>query len=264
MKSRWNIRSSSLALLLALALTLPAHAGVICAGSDDYLDTGQVGSVFFSATAATMMMWVRPTGAATADGISVYQGQAIMGDADGWMGLYRTTIGGVDKLNAYNNDDNPADDTQVGAAFTNNAWTHLAFVQSASALTLYKDGVSVGTEPLSTGMAHLADSVVYGCAGYGFGSLFFQGQVTDIRLFNTVLTASQIEVIAANRLVYGGTFNGTAYWTLDQCADGASGDGVGFADRTGNGRILTGANGAVDTGPTCTGSSLLAWPVGAN
>jgi len=258
MRFSWSIPNSSiLAVLMCVSI---AHAGFICDGTDDRLTTGLTGSTFFTSTGATISLWIKPTGTAPAVA-HLFEGQGIIGDVDAYYGIYRHNNSGEgDRVNCWGF---VASSFEVATTTDNNTWTHIAYVQTGTALTCYKNGVSAGSNTSAASLEVSASGNVNLCDVDEPGvATVFAGEIADVRLFNTALTASQIEVIAASRMHMVGPFNGTAYWPLAQCSDGASGDGVVFVDRTGNGRSLTADNGANNTGMACSGSSLLAWPGG--
>jgi hypothetical protein len=79
----------------------------------------------------------------------------------------------------------------AGSAPANNTWTHLAGTYDGTTLKLYKNGtlissatrsgaINVGTGPLKLG-------------GNGVWGEWFAGQLDDVRVYNTALTAAQIQ-----------------------------------------------------------------------
>jgi hypothetical protein len=243
----------------------PAWAGVICDGVDDQLTTGQLGSVFFNTTATTISLWVKPTGAAPAVA-HLYEGQSIFGDIDGgggtYYGIYRHNNSGAgDEINCWNF---VTSSFEVATTTDNDTWTHLAYVQNGTSLTCYKNGVSAGSNTSTTSIDLTNSGIVALCNVVSAGvTTVYAGEIADVRFFNTALTAAQVETIAKSRLYTTGA-QGTAGFPLAQCADGAAATGVAFVDRTGNGATMTADDGANNTGMLCSGSSMLAWPVGAN
>lgn len=249
-----------LPVLLLVALTARAHAGVISDGVDDLMTTGQLGSVFFTSTGATIAFWVRTTGTAPAVD-HAYEGQSIVGDALNYYGIYRqNNTGAGDMVTCWSYLTNSED---VGTTTNNTVWTHIAFVQTATALTCYKNGLAAGSNTASTALDLSNSGTLVFFSVVSGGVTTYAGEITDVRLFNTALTASQIEVIALSRQFYSGPMNGTGTWTFSQCGDGAAANGVVFADRSGSNRTLTADDGANNSGVICAGSSHLSWPVGA-
>lgn len=262
MKLCWNILNSSLVLVWLVSCVL---AGVVGDGTDDRMTTGIASSTFFNSTGATISIWIKPTGSAPAVS-HLYEGQSILGDDNGagsYYGIYRHNNSGAgDEVNCWSYLSNSE---EVATATDNNTWTHIAYVQDNASLTCYKNGVSAGSNTNSTAMdtTNAGNFNVLDVNQPGVTTVY-AGEVADIRLYNTALTAAQVEVIAKSRMHYVGAMNGSAYWTFAQCSDGAAANGVGFVDVTGNGRTLTADDGANNTGMTCTGASAIGWPVGAN
>ena len=81
--------------------------------------------------------------------------------------------------------------------------------------------------------------------------------MAHLQTYNVDVGAAYIEQLARSRLVGPGALAPTASWPLDDCGDGASGNGVTFRDRSGNNRHATGDNGGNDTGLTCRASEFL-------
>lgn len=77
-----------------------------------------------------------------------------------------------------------------GPALTAGVWTHLALTYNGSTITLYKDGVSVGTSP-ATGAISPGDGFFVA----GWSAVTYEASdvtVDDVRVFNSALTAAQV------------------------------------------------------------------------
>jgi hypothetical protein len=77
---------------------------------------------------------------------------------------------------------------------TPNVWTHLTAVHDAAAdtMTLYVDGVAQGTATFSGAWASHG-ALAIGRALYGGVKVdYFAGQISDVRVTNSALTAAQV------------------------------------------------------------------------
>lgn len=75
---------------------------------------------------------------------------------------------------------------------TLNAWSHVAVtVNGSNGVTFYVNGVSAGTGTLSSGPTATATSFVIGSAPCGGGQQF-GGSISDVRVYNRVLSASEL------------------------------------------------------------------------
>ncbi|HVY41144.1 MAG TPA: LamG domain-containing protein [Polyangia bacterium] len=97
------------------------------------------------------------------------------------------------------------------AAPSANTWHHIAYVYSATGTTneqIYVDGVAyTGGGTTSTHQSAAPSNVYLGTADGA--TQFFQGQLDEVRLYNTALTATQIAQLAAGRYPNLGGFSTT-------------------------------------------------------
>jgi hypothetical protein len=249
-------------LLLCLVLLLApqlVRAGVVCDGVDDYGGNGPIGN-HLTVSAGTIALWANPTGTAPSVG-TVSLGQGLTGDYGTNIGLYRAIVGGLDRLWAYNYD---GTETVVGGAYTVNTWTHVAWVHGSGTLRLYLNGLEAGNTPSGNTTNISFDTFL--CVANFVSAPWFAGAIDDVRVFSTALSATDIAVLAGSRLRYGTLHNGTAYWPLDDCADGAAVDQYLFLQQSGvnTDHTMYVEDGANNTGMTCRASTILAYPWGAN
>jgi hypothetical protein len=244
-------------LLLCVSWTV---AGVVCDGVDDDL-IGSALANLLSNTTGTMALWFRPAGTPLTD-TACFNGEKLMvGNAsgNGSPGLTRLVLSGADRVCAGNFDGSV--ETQVSTPVTVGNWTHLVWVHESGTLFLYQEGMLIGS--VASGTTEDVTPTFLVCGGSsGFSPA--EGTVTEVRTWSTALTAGEIANVAQSRMAFVGIRQGSAYWPLDQCGEGASGQGVGFVDRSGNGQTLTGDDGANNTGLTCQASEFLSYPWGAN
>ena len=221
-----------------------AQAGVQCDAVDDALTTGVALSQFATAAAYTLTTWLKVEGSAQSAG-TCYEAASILGDADGNVSLGRQGTS-----------------TFCGQAFgggtlvTGTAtagWHHLGLRLSGGTLSLWVDGVSVSA--LAADNIGVLDQTVKGCV-MGIGALP-PDRLEDTRWYNVAVPDAELEYMGKSRVRGVGRTAPTAHWHFDTCADGVSAQGHQFVDRSGNGRHITGDDGANNTGLTCHGAEFV-------
>ncbi len=199
-------------------------------GVDDYVDVGSDAvTVIGSGWAGTksVEVWLRPSATGILTDTAV-QGNLIFGGAQ-W-GISQATIGGEDRLWLWNND---GDEDRIGLPYTPGAWTHVALVHSGGILTAYQDGRAAGS--IASGNT-AADSLL--TVGGNTSGNHFQGQLDELRLWDTTRTASQI-LANAYQTVAPDESGLAAYYRFDQENEVGQTEVV---DSTGNGHHATMTN----------------------
>jgi hypothetical protein len=262
-------QKTTLFLLLLVSVPALAWADIELDGIDDRADTGLAFSVFASASDVTLELVFRPLGSATSADPGTdfcYLGERLFGNYDAGgastMSLSRNgDMGaGADRLCVWSTADG-ATEEKVVTTYTTGVFTHLVATKTGGQLSLYKDGALVGSVasgPLSDVFPQL--NVGQGDLG---GQVPGEGVVALARIYPVALTAAQVAAWGKSALRRISSVAASGAWNFDNCAVGASGQGVAFRDSTGNGRVMTGVNGDNGTGLTCLGSSYLSEPWGA-
>jgi hypothetical protein len=81
--------------------------------------------------------------------------------------------------------------TAEGAALAANVWTHVAGTYDGTTVRLYVNGVQVSSRPAggpistSTGPLRIGGNSLWG--------EFFEGRIDEVRVYNRVLTSSEIQ-----------------------------------------------------------------------
>lgn len=228
------------ALLCVLLVAGIAAADVEFDNVDDVITATATCNDLLTASSATMMGWIKVIGAGTYASECFFD-STIFRDTDRLVGLGRRSS----TLYCFEVFDGAS--KQITSA-SSSGWHHLAWTLSGGTLTAYVDGVSAGTlasgnQQCTTGTLRMGENMVDRLAG--------------LMTFNTALSAGEIANIAGSRIFGPVRTQPSADWRLTDCADAASGDAVSFKDRSGNGRNISGDNGANNTGLTCKGSEFL-------
>jgi len=231
--------TAAVALILAALLAAPdnAQAADVLSfdGASGYITTpGKITTVNFTAEA-----WVKPTTYHDENQIlSQYAGgggRMIIAVKAGKAGLF---VGGTW---IKGNNDIPL-----------NTWTHIAITRNGSSWSFYVNGAFDSTK---TGNANTLDNTtlriarIINTSGTGF-----RGEISDVRVWNTVRTAPQIQANYNIRLT--GSESGLSYyWQMDE------GTGTTVADLAGSANgTITGAAWITEVGPPFIIPGL---PVGA-
>ena len=143
----------------------------------------------------------------------------------------------------------------LAATHTDGTPVHLALVHTGGNILLYAQGVLASGPTASGNTTTLLPSLLVG--GATSLNAFFQGRVDMVATYNVAVSAEEIAAIAGSKRTRIRKTHPTGLWLFDNCADGASGDGVLARDHSGNGEPLTIDNGANNTGATCRASAQL-------
>jgi hypothetical protein len=254
-----GLRGLLLGGVLLLGCLPPVQAGILCDGVDDFLATGLGANQFVASATKTIAAWVRSTGAVTPPA-PVFQGGGIQADKGGYLGLYRSDTGASgDQLWAYNYQGAVQ---SVSTTFTVDTWVHLTMVHTGGTLFLYKDGVSVGS--IASSNTDDLTNEWRMCQTFDVSTFpALHAELVSLRTYNVALSAAEIATLALSHLMDPGlTEAPTAFWPLDDCADGTSAHGLTLRDRSGNGRHLTADRSTNATGVTCRASDILSYTWG--
>jgi hypothetical protein len=258
----------SRAILGILLLWSSVYAGVTFDGVDDFLGIGTNTAYNFSNTTFTVM------------------GQFKSNNDDGYIFAKRTIAGpgayfirtdAAGTVSARLTDATGTLVRQQSTATTtlkDNAWHCFAVVFTTNTTTnasnnivIYIDGsLDQGTLTGGSGGYNAGNAnTVMGALSDADASGWLTGDVDDVYVYNTGLSAENISRYCSARMHGVGLqlAGKVSHWPLDQCGEGASGDGVSFVDRGGT-QNAGGDNGSNNTGMTCHGSTRMMYPVGAD
>ncbi|HNL26271.1 MAG TPA: FG-GAP-like repeat-containing protein, partial [bacterium] len=194
-------------------------------------------------SSVTISAWVKPNG--TSPSIStIYEGQGIILDAGGYLGLTRGDYTGQDRIWAYLWD---GSQIFVGIPYTNGVWTHVAVVLRNGQLYAYKNGVVVDSAVSGNVQNITSGSIDVGVNPYN--SLHFEGQIDEMRIWNRGLMDAEMASVQASPS-RGDEAGLLANWHFDE------GSGSTTFDASPNNRNLTLFN-----GPTYVVSGAMAPPL---
>jgi hypothetical protein len=163
--------------------------------SNDKVTTLRTWPTYVSNSTGTMSAWVKPTGNTTVVASST-GGQGIISDTAGYLGIYRASVGGNDRIWAHNVDGN---NDSFGITYTPDEWVQVTWKHTGGNLYVYKNGDLVasgasGNTTNTTGSIEL---------GKGFGA-YLNGSLDETRVSSTARSDSWIK---AEYLTTADTFN---------------------------------------------------------
>lgn len=263
MKLLHKLKLIILSLFLLPSICL---AGVLFDAVDDVIDCGS-DSALDNMSTFTYSAWIYPTGyGGGSKGRIIQKGNNVSGGKF----LYYTNV----DVNApsialwvqwttYGKWYSPA------TPFALNTWNHIAATYDTSATTnnaiIYINGTSVSltsTAPTGTITSDAAASLAIGNESTVF-SRAFQGIIDEVAVWNSILTANEISILANSRLrrmpLQIQPANLKLYLPLESVSDGASADGVVFKDLSGNTNNGTANDGANNTGCAGSGEVVLSY-----
>jgi len=189
------------AAIAASALFTPARAddaGYALAfdGVRQYVRLGNTSAVMGNTTWAGTMsvtLWVKVIGNSP-PATTPNAGEMILStDQPRLFGINRAIYGGRDRLWVWNVDSGGPD--YIGVDFVPGEWTHLAMVHQGGVLSLYKNGVFIGS--VASGTTYIPNAtnvgVLYlGGSGRADTSTYFDGQIDEVAFWDVALDLASI------------------------------------------------------------------------
>jgi hypothetical protein len=190
-----------LALILAAALLASgarADAGYALEfnGSTNYASLGRTSELLGPAWTGpkTISLWLKPTGL-TSPAAFPTSGILVLGnDRPRSFGITRATYLGADRLWVWHADSDGID--TIGVDFTPGAWLHLAAVFDGVEMRVYRNGVlveAVPSGPTAPPTPTADGTLMLAGTGRGSASLYFAGQIDEVRFWQTALDAATLQ-----------------------------------------------------------------------
>lgn len=153
-------------------------------GTNSYIQTSELDFMKMVDSAYTFSFWVNSQEATSSR--SVYFGGGNQGN--GWtFNLER--FASSNKFRIYNNQ--APDWTVDGCVITANTWIHIVATRSGNTVTVYKNGVSVGTKTGFTNHTSF-DRTYYIGSDYRSGDTRFKGYIGDFKIYANPFTADDV------------------------------------------------------------------------
>jgi len=158
-------------------------------GSTSRIVSGNGSSLSFTNEIFTFALWFQ-TSSAT-DQYFLYKGVA---NREYNFGI--TSLGGVIGRIFDRGFSHLHDDVNSAGTYKDGAWHHGAFVGNGSQLVLYIDGVAETPVNITSAMGDYDQDLQIG--RYGGGSVYFNGLIDDVRIYDEALNAQSVELIYAD------------------------------------------------------------------
>ena len=146
----------------------------------------------------------------------------------------------------------------ISYSFSTGTWYHLAIVYSSSKTEVYINGSSIGSSTSSVGYNYNTTMEVHLGSRYS-GANWFQGYVSDFRIYNEALSAYEVKVISRGLLLhYMGSNKSVSVGGIIQDSSGYNRNSTvytGSFSNTGTGNISRYGGRAWDTGSSGAYSS---------
>jgi hypothetical protein len=148
----------------------------------------------------TIELWVKPEGdPVVCSNNSPSRCDIIFGDKPVWWGISRGVVNGLDRIWIYNFDGNL---DSVGVIYNVDEWVHIVMVHNGGVLTVYKNGVEVASiasgttqQPPGSPVLHIGGVIVNASRNFTF-----QGQIDEVRIWNTARNAAEIQAYMQQEL----------------------------------------------------------------
>lgn len=157
-----------------------SHTIRTTATADDFIDNNL----------GVLVVSFKPTGATPGSVGLAYAGHNILFDADGYFGITRTNLSGVDRIWANNFS---GADNNVGMTYSVDTWINVTWRHVGGNLYAYKNGSSEGFT--SSGNTDSVAAVMQS-AKNDYSSVYFSGETNQYYLFGADLTSTQISQLS--------------------------------------------------------------------
>lgn len=256
-------------LLTVLCSIRIATAGVQLDGTSGYIDMGTSSTYNFNNTTFTVIGFFS---SANDDGYIFGKRSIVAGSPDAGGYIFRINADGTGTARLITNDNVSAGNRNTVSTTLKDGNLHcIAVVYTTNTTTLASNDVAIyydgaldqGSRSDSGGGPYFA-----GTTRLGFGAssdiestTTLAGTVENFSVYSGALSAENIIRYCSGKVRYGGyAFPGlVSYWPFDDCAEGVSGTGVTFNDRS-----KLGSNGVGAGTCTCKMNTGIGYAVGAD
>jgi Concanavalin A-like lectin/glucanases superfamily/Secretion system C-terminal sorting domain len=234
---------------------------------DDQVTVANASATIANSTNISLTMWVYPANTTISfpnfDGFAGFRNNV---DADFYLIHYTPT--GVEAR--FRNSAGVLTDV-IYTSLAINTWQHFVFTYNGTTLTLYRNGVSVGTAPATGTISSATQTFFMGNLPYQGTNFWLNGKLDEVSLWNKALSAQEVACIYNNhidasdpnlKLYYKfnqGVANGNnaTITTLQNTVAGYPGSLVNFAKTGTTSNFVPGIiKGTIDSASICQGQSI--------
>lgn len=211
-----NLKSTFTTLLLATFIcsgitSLVAQNALDFDGIDDHVIISNASAQISGATGISLSMWVYPVNAASAwpdfDGFGGFRNDS---NCDFYLCQLSST--GVEAR--FRNSSGSNFDI-TSSTLVLNTWQHYVFTYNGSAISLYRNGTLLTSNPASGSISNTAVAMYIGKLVYSVNNFSYQGKIDEVSLWSKGLSAAEVSGL------YTGVINTTdanlkLYYKFDQ------------------------------------------------
>ena len=172
--------------LTSLSQTAPNNA-LHFDGSNDVVTVANASGQISTGTNYSMSCWIYPTKNGGPNGIVGFRNNV---NAD----FYLLQLNNTSMECRFRNSSGTVFDI-VYTGYTLNQWQHYVFTYDGSTLTLYKNGVSVGTQAASGSITTTTENLLIGNLIWQTSNFQYGGRVDEVSLWDKTLSASEVNCI---------------------------------------------------------------------
>ncbi len=197
-------------------------------GASSQVTVANASALVANSAGISITCWVKPTSNSnTHRGIAGFRDEAV---AD----LYLLKLQGTNGLEARFRNDQGVFYTLNYTGLLLNTWQHLALVYDGSQLILYQNGTQVSSVPASGGITSTTGTFYLGNLPYNTDNFYHDGQLDEVSLWSTALTAQQVDCIA-HADIDPASSGLQLYYKMDQGVPGGNNVGItSLVDEMGN------------------------------
>lgn len=177
-------------LFITISITTNAQNALSFDGINDYITVPNASNLIANQNMA-VSLWVNPTNTApNYPNLDGFAGIRNNSNAD----FYLIQIG-VSTIEARFRNSSGTNYDIVYNGLNLNTWNHFAFTYDGTILTLYHNGVSVGTQAASGTIASTTQTFYIGSVPFNTVNFLLNGQLDDVCLWSKNLTANDVSVL---------------------------------------------------------------------
>lgn len=235
-------------LQTTLASTAQTQNALDFDGVDDEVTVANASGLIAGATGFSLACWVKPTPGVEHHGIAGLRDEA---EAD----FYLLKLANQDAIEGRFRNSSGTAFSLTYTGLTMNTWQHLTLVYTGSELILYRDGVQVSSVAASGSITSTTGTFHIGNLIYLTDNFNLFGQIDEVGLWNTALSAELVECVASSS-IDGAAPGLQLSYSMDQGVPGGNNTAISaLTDLSGNingtleGFALTGSTSNFVAGP---------------
>lgn len=156
-------------------------------GTDDYVSAGNGSSLNLGSADFTASAWIYPTSSSK----KFFLQRSDLND--GWLIGVNCSSNTI-CLEVRENGTTSSGEINYSTTIQTNTWYHITVVKIGANITVYKNGLLVGTQTAYQNLSNSSVNFKIGLVDW-WGPGYFQGKIDDVRVYNYALTKQQIQQV---------------------------------------------------------------------